>query len=166
MLVTPTRPRPRRTVLVSAIAAALLAAAAVGSYLWYSTRGGGPLRADASDLELVTLGAAVYTEHCASCHGQNLEGEPNWRRRRADGTLPSPPHDATGHTWHHSDEHLFHITKEGPAAFVGKGYRSTMPGFAGVLDDREIWASLAYIKSRWPAEVREIQAKIDAAARN
>ena len=165
MLVTPTRPRPRRTVLVSALAAALLAAAAVGSYLWYSTRGGGPLRADASDLELVTLGAAVYTEHCASCHGRNLEGEPNWRRRRPDGTLPSPPHDATGHTWHHSDEHLFRITKEGPAAFVGKGYRSTMPGFAGVLDDREIWASLAYIKSRWPAEVREIQAKIDASTR-
>ena len=162
---TRTRPRRhRRTALVSAIAAALLAAAA-GSYFWYWNRGDAPLRADASDVELVTLGAAVYVEHCASCHGRNLEGEPNWRRRRADGTLPSPPHDATGHTWHHSDEHLFRITKEGPAAFVGKGYRSTMPGFAGVLDDREIWASLAYIKSRWPAEVREVQAKIDASTR-
>ena len=114
------------------------------------------LHADASDLELVTLGAAVYTEHCASCHGRNLEGEPDWRRRRADGTLPAPPHDATGHTWHHPDELLFRMTREGPAAVVGKGYRSTMTGFAGILDDREIWASLAYIKSRWPA-VRKVQ---------
>lgn len=160
-----TRTRPRgRAALLSAIGALLLATAA-GAYFWYATRGGGPLRADASDLELVTLGAAVYTEHCASCHGRNLEGEPDWRRRRPDGTLPAPPHDATGHTWHHPDELLFRMTKEGPAAVVGKGYRSTMTGFADILDDREIWASLAYIKSRWPAEIRKTQAKIDASTR-
>ena len=163
MRMTRTRPRPRAA-LLAAIGAALLATA-VGAYLWYSTRGDGPLRADASDLELVTLGAAVYTEHCASCHGRNLEGEPDWRRRRPDGTLPAPPHDATGHTWHHADELLFRMTREGPAAVVGKGYQSTMTGFAGILDDREIWASLAYIKSRWPAEVRKVQAKIDASTR-
>ena len=96
------------------------------------------------------------------------EGSEVWHhtlRRRPDGTLPAPPHDATGHTWHHADEHLFRMTKEGPAAVVGKGYRSTMTGFAGILDDREIWASLAYIKSRWPAEVRKVQAKIDASTR-
>ena len=160
---TRTRPR-RRAALLSAIAAVILATA-VGAGVLYWSRGDDSMRADASDLELVTLGAAVYTEHCASCHGRNLEGEPDWRRRRPDGTLPAPPHDATGHTWHHADEHLFRITKEGPAAFVGKGYRSTMTGFAGILDDREIWASLAYIKSRWPAEVRKVQAKIDASAR-
>lgn len=162
---TRTRSRPpRRTALVSAIAAVLLATA-VGAGVWYWSRGDDSMRADASDLELVTLGAAVYTEHCASCHGRNLEGEPDWRRRRPDGTLPAPPHDATGHTWHHADEHLFRMTKEGPAAVAGKGYRSAMTGFAGVLDDREIWASLAYIKSRWPAEVRKVQAKIDASTR-
>ena len=160
---TRTRPR-RRTALISAIAVVLLAAAA-GSYVWFESSAGGPMRADASDVELVTLGAAVYVEHCASCHGRNLEGEPNWRRRRPDGTLPAPPHDTTGHTWHHPDEVLFRMTREGPAAVVGKGYRSTMPGFADVLDDREIWASLAYIKSRWPADVREVQAKIDASTR-
>jgi len=163
MRMTRTRPR-RRTALISAIAVVLLAAAA-GSYFWFESSAGGSMRADASDVELVTLGAAVYVEHCASCHGRNLEGEPNWRRRRPDGTLPAPPHDATGHTWHHADDHLFRMTKEGPAAIGGKGYLSTMPGFAGVLDDREIWASLAYIKSRWPADVREVQAKIDASTR-
>ena len=160
---TRTRPR-RRTALVFAFAAVLLAAAA-GSAVWYANRDDGSLRADASDLELVTLGAAVYAEHCASCHGRDLEGEPDWRRRRLDGTLPAPPHDATGHTWHHPDEHLFRMTKEGPAAVVGKGYRSTMTGFSGILEDREIWASLAYIKSRWPADVRRTQARIDAGTR-
>ena len=163
MRMTRTRPR-RRTALVSTIAVVLVAAGA-GAYIWYGSRGDAPLRADASDRELVALGAAVYAEHCASCHGRNLEGEPNWRRRRPDGTLPSPPHDETGHTWHHSDDHLFRMTKEGPAAVVGKGYRSTMSGFADVLEDREIWASLAYIKSRWPANVRDVQAKIDASSR-
>ena len=57
------------------------------------------------------------------------------------------------------------MTKEGPAAVVGKGYRSTMTGFADVLDDREIWASLAYIKSRWPPDVREVQARLNATSR-
>ena len=159
----PLRPSARSlaigaTAIVIAIGAALA---------WYSlNRGGAPLRADASDPELVALGAAVYEKHCASCHGPNLEGERNWRRRQPDGTLPAPPHDATGHTWHHADEHLFRMTREGPAAVVGRGYLSTMPGFVGVLDDREIWASLAYIKSRWPADIRKAQAKIDASTRN
>ncbi len=161
-----TRYRPRRrTTLALAIAAIALAGAA-GSYVWLSNRSEGPQRADASDPDLVALGATVYGEHCASCHGRNLEGEPDWRRRRSDGTLPAPPHDATGHTWHHSDEMLFRMTSEGPAAVAGKGYRSTMPGFAGILEDREIWASLAYIKSRWPADIRKTQARIDASTRN
>ena len=165
MRMTPTRPH-RRPALLSAIAAALLLGAATGWYFWCDSHGTASPRADASDLELVILGATVYNAHCASCHGRNLEGEPNWRRRRLDGTLPAPPHDATGHTWHHSDEQLFRMTKEGPAALVGKGYRSTMPGFADVLEDREIWASLAYIKSRWPADAREVQSKIDAGGGN
>ena len=159
----PTRGPRRRPAAMIAMGVAVIAIA--GAAAWYLNRGDDSPRADATDVELVTLGARIYVEHCASCHGRNLEGEPNWRYRRPDGTLPAPPHDATGHTWHHADEHLFRMTREGPAAVVGKGYRSTMPGFAGVLDDREIWASLAYIKSRWPADVREVQAKIDASTR-
>ena len=44
-------------------------------------------------------GRILYKEHCASCHGAKLEGQPNWRRIGKDGLLPAPPHDATGHTW-------------------------------------------------------------------
>jgi len=105
-------------------------------------------------------GARLYQDHCASCHGANLEGEPNWRERRADGTLPAPPHDGSGHTWHHPDSQLFAITKQGTAALVGGDYKSDMRGFAAELSDAEIWAVLAYIRSRWPADIRAKQAEI------
>ena len=148
-------------VLITA-GAVLLAVA--GAAVWQAGRDAGRPLADASNPELVALGAVVYGEHCASCHGRNLEGEPNWQRRRLDGTLPAPPHDATGHTWHHPDEQLFRLTKYGPVAMAGEDYRSNMPGFADVLEDREIEAALAYIKSRWPADVRKVQADISASA--
>lgn len=103
------------------------------------------------------MGRALYATHCASCHGTNLEGQPNWRERRADGKLPAPPHDASGHTWHHSDRQLFTLTKKGTAAVV-PGYQSDMPGFEDTMSDREIRAVLGYIKSRWPAAIRARQA--------
>ncbi len=104
--------------------------------------------------EQLARGEAIYRQHCASCHGTNLEGQPNWRQRNADGRLPAPPHDATGHTWHHSDEQLFRITKLGIEAFVGGTYQSDMRGFGDVLTDADIRVVLAYIKSTWPDEIR------------
>src|SRR5262245_18089485 len=56
--------------------------------------------------ERVTAGQAVYAQFCASCHGSNLEGKPDWKVPLANGSLPPPPHDSTGHTWHHPDELL------------------------------------------------------------
>ena len=109
--------------------------------------------------ERLALGRQVYEVHCATCHGAELEGEPDWRSRRADGTLPAPPHDATGHTWHHPDAQLFAITKQGTAAFAPAGYKTTMTGYAGVLSDDEIRATLDYIKSRWPEDIRAKQAE-------
>jgi mono/diheme cytochrome c family protein len=103
-----------------------------------------------------TDGARLYAEFCAACHGARLEGQPNWQQRKPDGRLPAPPHDATGHTWHHGDEVLFRITKFGPGAIVD-GYKSDMPGFENVLSDGEIRAVLAFIKSTWPEREREYQ---------
>ena len=77
--------------------------------------------------------------------------------RNADGTLPAPPHDVTGHTWHHGDQLLFELTKWGPQAVIGSDYKSAMPGFSDTLSDDEIWATLAFIKSRWPDEIRAAQ---------
>ena len=47
--------------------------------------------ADVSNPLLVAQGEILYQQHCASCHGVNLEGQPDWRRRSDDGTLPAPP---------------------------------------------------------------------------
>jgi mono/diheme cytochrome c family protein len=97
---------------------------------------------------------------CARCHGANLEGQPNWRLPLANGRLPAPPHDASGHTWHHPDSVLFGITKQGLGSFAPAGYQSDMPAFASVLTVAEIAAALAYIKSRWPADIRQRQARM------
>ncbi len=106
------------------------------------------------DAPFVAMGQDLYLENCASCHGANLEGEANWRRRNARGRLPAPPHDETGHTWHHPDGVLFQLTKFGPAALVGEGYESDMPGYEGTLTDEEILAILSFIKSEWPEEIQ------------
>lgn len=107
------------------------------------------------DTERITLGKALYGEHCASCHGKNLEGQPNWKVAKPDGRLPAPPHDATGHTWHHPDQQLFDITKKGTEALIGGTYKSDMIGFGDVLSDDEIRAVLAYIESTWPQPIRK-----------
>jgi mono/diheme cytochrome c family protein len=120
-------------------------------------------RADSGDAARVALGERVYTQHCASCHGAKLEGLPRWRSRLPNGRLPAPPHDETGHTWHHPDRMLFAITKNGlvpPNAPAG--YESDMPALAGKLSDNEIWAVLAFIKSRWTS--REARAQMSASA--
>ena len=114
------------------------------------------------DPETIKLGARLYTEHCAACHGAKLEGQTNWRQRLPDGKLPAPPHDESGHTWHHPDDVLFGITKHGLVPpYAPKGYESDMPAFAGKLSDREIWAVLEYIKSHWTSrEVLEMRAEM------
>jgi mono/diheme cytochrome c family protein len=107
-------------------------------------------RADPRNPDVVGLGAEVYAQHCASCHGARLEGQANWRERLPNGRLPAPPHDESGHTWHHADHVLFAITKNGLVPpYAPDGYESDMPAFGGRLTDDEIWAVLAYLKSHW-----------------
>lgn len=102
-------------------------------------------------------GQALYLANCAGCHGESLQGQPDWMRRKPDGRLPAPPHDASGHTWHHSDAQLFLITKQGLGA-IAPGYESDMPAFGDKLTDAEITAVLEYIKSTWPERERAYQA--------
>jgi mono/diheme cytochrome c family protein len=135
-------------------AAAALAAAAAGTLVWHWTR------PDAGESAPVATGRALYGQHCASCHGADLEGQPDWTERMASGRLPAPPHDASGHTWHHGDDTLFRITREGTAAVVGRGHQSDMPGFGGALSDEQIRAVLAYIRSTWPERIRRYQEEV------
>ena len=113
--------------------------------------------ADATNNAAVAQGQTLYGAHCASCHGANLEGQPEWRSPQADGTLPAPPHNDDGHTWHHPDALLFDYTKRGGQALAPEGFKSAMPPFAATLSDSEIWAILSFIKSRWslPAQTRQ-----------
>jgi mono/diheme cytochrome c family protein len=116
--------------------------------------GGDDPRADPRDAAKLALGAKVYAQHCSNCHGAKLEGQPNWRERGPNGRLPAPPHDESGHTWHHSDRVLFAISKNGLVPpHAPKNYESDMPAFGGKLSDEEIWAVLAYIKSHWRSRV-------------
>lgn len=118
-------------------------------------------RADPRNADVVRLGLKVYTQNCAACHGAKLEGQPSWRTRLANGRLPAPPHDDTGHTWHHPDHVLFGIIKNGLVPpYAPKNYESDMPAFGGKLSDDEIWAVLAYIKSRWSREVLPVRAEM------
>ncbi|WP_293323081.1 cytochrome c [Parvibaculum sp.] len=149
--------------LVSAVAVASLAA--IASFA--QVQGGDVQAADVTFLgqpvtgEQIALGQNIYAQNCASCHGANLEGQPDWKRRLENGRMPAPPHDESGHTWHHSDQDLFAITKLGVGGVV-PGYESDMLAFGEILSDEEIAAVLAFIKSTWPERQREVQARITA----
>ncbi|MDA9242482.1 hypothetical protein N9P26_00255 [Amylibacter sp.] len=48
--------------------------------------------------ETITIGKDIYLQECASCHGENLAGQANWRQRDGKGYMPAPPHNKNGHT--------------------------------------------------------------------
>lgn len=109
---------------------------------------------DPRDAAQVAAGERVYHTYCAVCHGAALEGQPEWRRRLPSGRLPAPPHDDTGHTWHHSNTELIAMVRDGMVPpLAPEGYESDMPAYAGILSDEEIRAVLAFIQSRWSDEI-------------
>lgn len=132
--------------------AALAAAVAIGAVV---------LMADSYTRSAqIAEGKALYGGRCASCHRKNLEGQPNWKTLLPNGRLPAPPHDKTGHTWHHTDAALTGVTKLGLKPFAGEDYESDMPAFGTILSDREIEAILAYIKSTWPEREQAYQQRV------
>ena len=138
----------RKSLVLSLVGGVVVATVAAAWFFWPRT-----VRIDATDRALVARGEPLYRQHCASCHGARLEGQPDWQSRNARGRLPAPPHDDSGHTWHHDDEVLFEVTKYGIARHAPAGYESDMPGFGEAMNDADIVATLAYIKSHWSAAV-------------
>jgi len=120
------------------------------------------LLANPDNKQQVVRGKKVYMRFCAYCHGKQLEGQPNWFKPNADGKMPAPPHNKSGHTWHHADIVLFNQIKFGIVPpYAPEDYKSDMPAFKDTLKDDDIWAVLAFIKSQWPKENLEFQIKID-----
>ncbi len=120
--------------------------------------------ANPDSVQQIARGKMIYHANCASCHGARLEGQANWQKKLPNGRMPAPPHDASGHTWHHPDAVLFGITKHGlvPGRYAPPGYQSDMPAYANTLSDDDIWAVIAYVKSSWPPEIRKAQQAVDA----
>ena len=92
----------------------------------------------------VAEGKTVYEQHCTACHNENAEGTADWKKRRADGSLPPPPLNGSAHTWHHPLPVLFGAINNG-----GKLLGGNMPGFREVLTDEEKQAVIAYFQSFW-----------------
>lgn len=151
--------RKDKRTLIAAVAAVVVLAGLGGGWEYHrrSTRD-----IDPDDADQVARGAAIYAAQCARCHGAHLQGEPDWQRRKPNGELPAPPHDASGHTWHHPNDYLFAVTKHGMARFAPPDYKSAMPSYVGILTDAEIRAVIAFIQSNWPPEIRARQAAISA----
>jgi mono/diheme cytochrome c family protein len=152
------RGKLNKGIFVAAAVGLLLAAGA----LFFTGRSSTAAYIDPSDAALVARGKPIYAQHCAACHGASMEGQPNWRERRPDGRLPAPPHDVSGHTWHHPDAVLVDIVKHGlvPGRTAPDAYQSDMPAYDRVLPHADVLAVLAYIKSGWPEESVQAQKEV------
>jgi mono/diheme cytochrome c family protein len=117
--------------------------------------------ANADDAKLVNEGAAVYIPVCSSCHGKRLEGQALWQVKDQFADRRAPAHDATGHTWRHSDDDLFFMTKYGRFPTAPPRAVSWMPAFAGHLTDHDIISVIAFIKADWPTGIRASQAMLN-----
>jgi len=146
---------------------------AAGSVVWVSlarSSSGAPDAAQTHDVAVnldsaqASRGAAIYAVNCATCHGAKGEGEPNWRVANPDGTYPAPPHDASGHTWHHSDRLLLELIRDGGARYESATFKSRMPAFGARLTEEEMRAVLEYLRSLWGPE--ELKQQAEATARD
>ena len=97
-------------------------------------------------------GLEIFAATCATCHGADGEGQPDWHIRNPDGLLPAPPLNGDGHTWHHADGLLYRIVSQGGQLWEDPDlpqFKSGMPAFGAQLTHDEIVAVLEYIKSLW-----------------
>jgi mono/diheme cytochrome c family protein len=129
----------------------------MGSIYWDRWSNESATAADHANPAQVALGHTLYDQHCAFCHGPDLAGKPGWDGDYPSGGRPPLPLDGTGAIARLGDRDLFDVTKFGGQPFSPPTYKNDMPGFEGRLADADIWAILAFVKSRWPEEVRERQ---------
>ena len=105
-----------------------------------------------STVQTPPMGQELFASNCAACHGAAGEGQPDWHIRKADDTLPPPPLNGDGHTWHHADGLLYQIISQGGKTLedpLYPGFKSAMPAFGDRLSHEEIIEVLTHIKSLW-----------------
>ena len=67
-------------------------------------------------------------------------------------SLPAPPLNGDGHTWHHADGLLYRIVSQGGQLWEDPSlpqFKSGMPAFEEQLSHEEIIAVIEYVKSLW-----------------
>jgi len=102
------------------------------------------------DRQAVSLGAVVYRNHCARCHGSSVDG-------RGPDVLPDHPckdfhafdkrfavtlHRGAPRAWFHKirDGH-------GPIVEYPDGPSTAMPAFGDTLSNEQIWLAVTYLQS-------------------
>ena len=132
---TPSGQLPRSSVLILILVTSLLCGEALAHHESKTKK----IELLYQDQSVVNLGETRYQDLCAGCHGRNLQGQVNWHKRDQDGYLPAPPHDETGHTWHHADKLLFEMTKYGLQAIAGGDYKTRMPALRELYRTTTSW---------------------------
>ncbi len=105
-------------------------------------------------------GLALFRRHCATCHGENAEAIPDWKKPDADGNYPPPPLNGSAHAWHHPLKLLHKIIAQGGAPYGGK-----MPGWEGSLSEQEMLSVIAGFQSFWPDEIYQHWLQIEKNSR-
>lgn len=72
-------------------------------------------------------GAKLYATHCVSCHG-----------KKGEGVMPGAPNLTRGNSLLQPDGSLLEKIKKG---------RNAMPGYYGILKEREILDVVAYLRT-------------------
>lgn len=122
------------------------------------------IRGNTFDGEQLAQGQQLYAQYCSSCHGSNGEGQfPDAPLERdATGRFGTPPHNGSGHTWHHGDNMLIDYVRDGGLSLTDPLNWYPMPAFGKQLTDEQIIFTLAYIKTFWNVEQLARQSEVSA----
>lgn len=109
------------------------------------------------DANQVARGKQAYRANCGRCHGENGVGDLNWKVPDKDLNYPPPPHNDTGHTWHHADRVLYEAIRDGLRDPLKPNSELRMPAFGNTLSEADMRALIVYFKSLWNSEHQEFQ---------
>ncbi|MBT4409633.1 MAG: cytochrome c [Bacteroidetes bacterium] len=92
------------------------------------------------DENAISSGSALYLTNCKSCHG--MPGEGNFAP-----LVPPPPDPEAAGFQSNSDGELYYKIRNG---------RGLMLGFQNILNSRETWETIAYVRSFNPDYLQEV----------